>query len=140
MSCLLGQVHHFPSIASFLTFLLFYHRVANQLDDQPLEIQEPLDEQDSNEEDQVILIVPATGRRVGNRNAINRLRSDGRMAEMIAEVEAKRAERRSKKSSTCKYNPPRPEPTFRGLGTRGRSNRKHRRFENGINTSASLAN
>ena len=87
----------------------------------------------------MVLIVPITGRRVGNRNAINRLRSDGRMAEMIAEVEAKRAERRFKKSSTCRSNPPRPEPTFRGLGTRGRSNRKHRRFENGTDPSAYLA-
>ena len=75
--------------------------------------------------------MPRTGRRVSNRNAANRRANDGRIAEMIAEVEAKRAEKKFRKSNLCRYNPPRPEPTFRGLGCRGRSYRKHRRFENG---------
>lgn len=56
------------------------------------------------------------------------------MDELIAEREARREKRRNKK-----YLPKavKPEATFRGLGCRGKSDRKHRQFENGVYHSSS---
>lgn len=50
--------------------------------------------------------------------------------ELVAEREARREKKRQSKKSSPKI--PKPEATFKGLGCRGKSGRKQRRFENGM--------
>ena len=65
-------------------------------------------------------------RNSSNNDAADQIASDAAIAARESKRQERKMQRKAAKSSA------RPEPTFRGLGCRGKSNRKRHRFENGM--------
>ena len=86
---------------------------------------------DTLQQEQANAVGDGSGRGVDSRNSSNNEAADQIASDAaIAARESKRQERKMQRKAV--KSSARPEPTFRGLGCRGKSYRKRHRFENGM--------